>query len=277
MPDSKNIFMKKFLLLLAVAAPFFSFAQHFTSTFEDGKKIDYDIISDKFNDSKPLNILFGGFLTHLDANGEDFDLGASYYSKDKFFALSRLGIGAADNNSFTLTSISLEGIYFLRSWDKSKEIKFPVKSEYAGNNTIKKYMVKHDLQKRLHWGPHIGFSFPTHFVASDYYNYSGEINFGAGFFRGKFLSVVITDDQKPIKMRGTGQFAAYADIVYYMYSYNSNYTGTKYSPLGFKMYINGKGSLWGKRDFGFTYTLGAGTGGVYSFYPIIGFGVYGGF
>lgn len=261
--------MKKLFTLIALSFPFFSFAQHYTATFEDGKKIDYDIISDKFKDSKPLNILFGETLLSYGIFFEG--LGASYHVPDKFVAEASFGL-------LPTGAIHAEGIYFLKSWDSPKNMKFSVKSEYVGNNTIKKYIVKYELQRRAHIGPHIGFSTTNHGGGGTNAQSSSELSVGFGFFRGRFLNILLSgEDQKPVKMRGTSQFGAYADIVIYMLNYASDYTGDKLSSTGIRMYIKGKGSLWGKRDFGFTYMLGFGSYGTQAYYPVLGFGVYGGF
>ncbi len=258
--------MKKLFTLFAMAAPFFSFAQHYTSTFEDGVKIDYDIISDKFNDSKRINVFFHEWSGNAEEIG--MGLGASYHLPDKFFAEATYGF-------YPASSISFDGIYFLKSWDKMKKTSMSVKSEYVGNNTIKKYIIKYEIPRRCHIGPHVGYE-TISFRSTAEMTGASQIYIGFGFFRGRFLNMVI-GDKKPIKRRGTSQFGAYADLVIASVNYSSDYTGTKAGGTGFRAYIQGKTSFVGSRDWGLVYKFGLGMGGITPFYEIIDLGLYAGF
>jgi hypothetical protein len=266
----KKIYSTLFFVVMTVIA----YSQQYTANFDDGTKVDYDVISDKFTDCKPFNIRWGGIEYGLDES-HGYQLGASYFMKDKFYSQIHFNL----LNGFGLLA---EGVYFLKSWNKEKTLNFPVKEEYAGYNTIKKYLVKHTLQRQYYLGPHIGYAYNN--IVKDGYKYSGDISLGAALYRGKFIKVTIQDAvrTKPTKMRGTTQFGLYTDFVYYMIttdstSSNTSINTTKHSNIGFRMFISGKGSLWGKRDFGLFYLLGAGTGGTESLYPMLGFGIYGGF
>lgn len=259
--------MKKLLVMLLATASVSGWAQRYTASFEDGVKVDYEIISDKFEKCKPVNILFGGFICNsAEASGKG--LGISYYQPDKFFASARVGFLAG-------FGYFVEGTYFIQSWDKIKKTSFSVKSEYVGNNTVKKYVIKYDIPKQKHWGPHIGYESINPFYTEDVKG-GGMLTIGLGYLQGRFLNVMIAGDKKPVKMRGTGHMGAYADVAIYMVSYSDLYTGTKYSNVGFRTYITGKASVWGSRDWGVTYALGVGTGGVSSVYPVAGLGLYAG-
>jgi len=261
--------MKKTLLIsVFLCVNLLTFSQTLTAKFDDGTEINYDVLKDKFNDSKPLNLMWEG-LSMNNLDGQSYIFGASYYSADKFYTSAHLGLLGG-------FSFLVDGIYFISSWDKEKTLKFSVKEEYVGANTIKKYVVSHQLEKHYLWGPHIGYGFAN--ITTDTYKNSGEIEVGVSIFRGKFLNVLIQNEKrKAVKKRGTTQFALYADFVHYFIDYNADVTGKTIPKSGIRVHLRGKTGFWGTRDFGACYSLGFGTGGTVKVYPVMGLGIYGGF
>ena len=256
-------------------------AQHYTATFEDGVKLDYDIVTNKFADSKRFNVMWEGvLLSALSIDQGGYMFGASYCIPDKFYA-------SAHVNFLGGFTGMVDGIYFLKSWDKIRKTSFIVKSDYEGYN-IKHYVIKTEIPLRWSWGPHIGYAFASASSLDTMLRFksSAEIFAGLALFRGKFFSPLLSSGTKPVKMRRTSIFALYADFVYTPITYDATYQGNKTSGVGGRAYVSGKSSFWATRDWGFTYTGGFGFGGTSNssilpvalpIYPVLGIGLYAGF
>ena len=269
-----------FLLLVTFIVAFSAKAQHYTATFEDGVKLDYDIVTNKFADSKHINVMFeAALISALAVRQGGYMLGASYCEPDKFYATAQMNFVGG------LVAM-VDGIYFLNSWDKIRKTSFIVKSDYEGYN-IKHYVIKTEIPLRWNWGPHIGYAFASAGALDTMARFksSNEVFVGLALLRGKFFSPLLSAGTKPVKMRRTSIFAIYADFVYTPISYNANYSGEKPSGAGARVFVSGKSSFWATRDWGFTYTGGFGYGGPLSgeffpllpLYPVLGIGLYAGF
>src|ERR1017187_9981035 len=77
----KNKLLSIFLLLLFA---FSSKAQQQTATFDDGSKVEFEVISDKFKDAKPFTLAWEGNYLNMETN-VPYILGGTYYKADQFF------------------------------------------------------------------------------------------------------------------------------------------------------------------------------------------------
>lgn len=260
--------MKKiyFLLcLLSVLVVLNTSAQRQTATFDDGTKVDYEILTNKYKDSHHFSIYLGGNTL---STIYSYYLGASYRS-DKFLINTNVNPFGYD----TPKSFNVNGVLFLKEFEKEKDSRLRVKSEYTGSNTKTVYYIKSKMIKSTYIGPHLGYSAGFKLASDDDSTFftQNEIAIGVAIVFGRHTKYVVIDKgNSPTKFMGTGQFATYLDLLYFTPSHNN-------SSIGGRLYFNAKNSFVGTRDFGFAYGLGVGTDPFSEIYPIFAFGFYGGF
>lgn len=246
--------MKKVIPIFFVFVCFKGFTQQFTATFKDSTKINYEVISDKFQDAHKLNITFPPIAGPTNfGNDYPYLLNASYYSPKIFLA----------NASITINSFSVDGLFFIKTGNSS-----PIKNSFSVKQSGNvRWKVKHETPRRFHWGIHIGYE-------NGYFNYSPlhPIYLGIGFYRGSGAIVIMPG---PHKFRGKSEFAFYADYFKDFSGETFYFKGKKISGDGMRVYLQRKNGFWGSRESGISYGIGIQTLAGVKFSPILILGFYG--
>jgi hypothetical protein len=256
--------MKKFYLIALVML--FSrtiMAQSYTAKFEDGKEINYDVISDKMDGMNKVNILISG------------GIGISYFQPNICFVeakYSYFGVKGFDGN------------IFLKSFTKTKDKGITLMSKSAGYKSYINYNTKYKLERKIYLGIHCGFSninYSSNPISS--YNVKeNEVAIGIGITRGFNITYTTHAYKKPKTWTRSRQLNLFADILIsagHTIMNNSNtekvITSKDVSPVGFRTYLAGKSGIGRKSDrFGLTYNLGVGINTLKKVYPIAALGLY---
>lgn len=280
--------MNKFFLLGVLAIlPIIVMSQRHTATFENGTKVDYDIITTKFTDSKRFNLRGGAYVVNLDLH--TYLLGASYYMPNKFLLGVHYQPSQPVSNFSKLRSgsgVYADALIFVKSIEDLTPAKTTIIVKDVTEGTTRyKYKVKHDLTRRVHFGPHAGYIMHPNPVHRSYgYGFitrADEIELGFGCLRGRYIKIAAYTDNKVTKLQGTSSLRAQGDFVMYQYTYSADSTfqyRKKFDKSGIRVYLEGKFSIWGKLDWGLVGGIGLGTYGFISrTYFMYNGGVYIGF
>lgn len=248
-------------------------AQEYTAVFEDGTEVDYEIISDHTDDMNRFRIN----LNLFSFSDVKQPLSVSYFLPDAFLLNARAGFYSG----------GLDGLIFLSSFEKPNSVAATISSGYSELKVLTKYRTEVDVTRKTYFGIHTGYS---------YKDYSGrgfvdkhgfvahELVLGLGLTRGKFMEMIVNTVRKPLRLKGTTTFSLYADALLYPirnydgFEENSERSVDEFStPIGFRTFLEGRSSFWGRKDFGLAYQLGAGYFVLKEIQPIISIGIYAGF
>ena len=252
-------------------------AQEYTAVFEDGSEVDYEIINDHTDAKNRFNINLNLF-SFADVSQP---LVVSYFLPDAFSLNARAWYYSA----------GLDGLIFLSSYEKPSSVAATIKRGYSRGRTLTDYRTEIDVTRKTYFGIHTGYT---------YKDFSGggslgalleepgfvvhEIVIGLGLTRGKFMEMIVHTVKKPVRLKGTTTFSLYADALIYpirRHSELSEHTPESINeistPIGFRTYLEGKSSFWGRREFGMAYQLGVGYFVLKEIRPIASVGLYAGF
>lgn len=225
-----------YVFIFVVFLPLASFAQFRTYTFEDGTKIDVEIVSIDPDKAFRTSIYAGAFGLEVGNN-----LGISHYQPKKYFVSARLGIlGGGVDGSF-LFSNKLKRTKIKGSVRLSPDVK--------EDGLLRKYVLEIPIKKRRSYGVHVGWGYHNH----DYFNAH---NIAAGF---TMLTAKQTYWRIPSlkNKRKAGSLVSRlnADVVFYVgrklaastinQSIEAESINDITRPVGARLYYDGWASAWG--------------------------------
>jgi hypothetical protein len=234
-----------------------------TATFDDGVKVNYEIIENNPDKIKPgvMRIAFG-------------TLGINYqYLKPKQMEINGgLGFDASVNGSI---------LYALAPYEKEKKGNLSLKSQYVGANTVKVYVIKDVGYTQYNFfGVHGGVKYALPLI----YKYSYlQTAIGLGHFKTKHMAYFVEDKStgKNSRITYTKRSGFYADLLFFptyaeksSKSSSSSSTSSKPSQIGAQLYFDGsvlRGTRKGK-EFGMSWQFGVGFG-LSTILPVFGIGV----
>lgn len=256
--------MKKFLAILCLlSASVYMQAQMQTATFDDGTKVNFEVIENNPDKIKPgvMRIAFG-------------TLGINYqYLKPKQMEINGgLGFDASVNGSI---------LYALVPYEKQKKGTLSLKSQYIGANTVKVYVIKDVGYTQYNFfGVHGGVKYTVPFIYQ--YGYL-QTAIGVGHFKTKRLVYFVEDKAtgKNSRISYTKRSGVYADFLFFPV-YNeksrssSSSSSAKATPsqIGAQIYFDGSVLRGTRKDkeFGLSWQFGVGFG-LNTILPIFGIGM----
>ena len=258
-------------MILMLAASQLAKAQKMTATFDDGTKIDYELVEKELSQMHHWAV---ELPTRLDVGYRL--LAVYYYSPEKFRASAFIGFG----------TYGADGIYYLNSWSKQKPLNLPLKSSYTGANTTTTYYARiPDARRTFYMGPHLAIN--QNKWKTDRDSIQGtSIGLGWALTRGRHAKWIIQGRKRPISVRGTSFNSLIFDLNYFAglrnistasQSYTPQPVGDISTPFGVKLYYEGRTSFVMHREFGIHYSVGYSLSANKKAEPIAGFGFYFGF
>jgi hypothetical protein len=144
--------MKKNILLLAILLiSSFAVINAQQITFEDGTTVNVNHAS---FDYQSIRRASAGIMVNLDGLAGDKYAMVSYLMPEKFHLAANLGF----------SSLNLEGTIFFTGKTKQRDRSFSVKYESGGYNTIKRYVLKHPVEKRKEVGVYLAVNDYGHLI-----------------------------------------------------------------------------------------------------------------
>jgi hypothetical protein len=275
--NNQKVFdMKKYLIaqLLIFYPISLIYCQQQTAKFEDGRVINYEILNNRIDDIKKLNISY--------LNG----INVGYYSHRKFQASIKYQPAISD---LWGVKYGFDGIIFLKTFEIEKAKKLAVAAEPAGyyheHQIIKKYIIRPTFLISKELGLHLG-AYYNEYIAglrnlpSDYYIQANELFVGIGYVRSLHIEAKFDYGHEYQKRSATKQAFYYADVVFYANKEiipadtNDIIEEDNVSQnMGFRIYCEWKNSF-GKNNIGIMYRLGFQTGPyLQRGWPILGIGL----
>jgi|GEM_PF-2702061 len=200
--------MKKHFFTIFVISFLFNLNAHCqniqTATFDDGTKINYEILKNSFSDMKKFRINLCPFYTQ----GPRVEF--NYFHLDKFMANLTVGVPIASSEL-----VGIDGTYFLFSSSKKKMYKMSLKSVHTGYKSYNVYTVQTEMEKKKYFGIHGGYYYTSG------YRFDGHAVFaGLGFVSGRYIDIMVHNDDPNVKKRKKRSKAAiystiYADVIYF--------------------------------------------------------------
>lgn len=300
--------MKKVLPLLCILA----FASQllaqktYVAKFKDGTEIAFEVQEDHTDQMHKLNIYLHSSMNDY-GSALAYNLRASWFMPDKMFIQGGITANLEGGSTF-----GADLMFFLGSKEKEKEMSLTLKSEYVGRNTIQKKVAKFPGTRKTYFGLHGGI-YQKGITPALYYtsiqrgtgtfDITGisvtEILLGAGLFRGQRSRWKLEGEgkQKYLMKQGTTHLQITADVQFLLGNVKIEETtmdtagnliasgstlekGEVLSSVAARLYLSGKASFVGPKDFGLTYGLGVGTNPMKmagSITPYLALGIYMGF
>jgi|GEM_PF-4467119 len=250
----------------------------FVAKFDDGSTLDYVVTSTSPNDENKVVWTLPFIFSSYDGPTRGLNFTSiSYLQPGKFYVRANLTMAIVpdtgtiynsnSNNTQADFGFELEGDYFLSSKEQKYSLKYELKSQFVGNNTIKVYSGKTDITQAYYTG--IDGMFAYNPVVGPV------IGAGAALFKARHFSYFSASlSQKQFFRTATSRLVA--DLLFYPAIPQwmlDQYTGAKPSPIGARVFYESRSSFPGHHDFGFYYQIGLGYGmGTVSF--LMGFGLY---
>lgn len=120
-------------------------------TFEDGTTVNVNHASFNYQSIRRAS---AGIMVDLDGLAGDKYAMVSYLMPEKFHLAANLGF----------SSLNLEGTIFFTGKTKQRNRSFSVKYESGGYNTIKRYVLKHPVEKRKEVGVYLAVNDYGHLI-----------------------------------------------------------------------------------------------------------------
>lgn len=249
--------MKKLIIAIVLILPFCKVkSQTQTAVFEDGTKIDYEIL-EKDGDLRRRMIMGLGFIQYGDVINL---LSIDYFEPGKFWVEAKTGLAFAEVN----------GLVFLNSSEREKVKSIPLRSTYVGANTTLVHVIKNPLNLKKYFGIHAGYAYKDY----NSYQFGGgshgafnELALGVGMYKVLHTRYRVQAEKKPQKKLGENSLGIFADALFYVGSSGiPSDAESNYETLGYRIYLEGKNT-------GVTYKLGVMKGPQKDvFIPMFGFG-----
>ena len=252
-------------LALVLTAGTSAHAQTRTAVFEDGSKLDYNVLSESPEDLKPMWLHWGTFSE-----------GALYGAQvDKWipgkariqFTTSLIGANSSmsDDNSEFVDGTSpagrswrLRGHVFLSSWTKTKTKRLSLQSKSTGYNEVTRYTVEMDVPRNSYLAFHGGVSYQN-LAAVESVSY-GELALGVSLVRARHIDFEVYDEGKAgaVRQRGGSFMELYADALIFnnpapfLLSTQEYFEedGLEARPVGMEIAWKGVATATGKGGFG---------------------------
>ncbi|MGB1075030.1 MAG: hypothetical protein ACPGYK_02500 [Flavobacteriales bacterium] len=274
--------------------PLNGWCQRQSAAFEDGTKIEYEVLTDRPEHMSRLGIFWGAFTTDLVEGLQiQFAIPGKGLVSLQTNVLGAALYGDAPDSLYTQNeppaarSFRLRGVYFIKTNDKPKTLGLTLKSESTGYNEQTVYQLEYEVPRTYAWGVHGGIGYRnTDLLASSPYGLTyTELAMGVALTRSRNIALMTsTGKGKPRKYKGSSQMLLYADALLFFgieaphleNQIQMDLDNFQPSEAGFEMGWQGRTSFWGKRDWGFYAQAGFLVAPARST-PTFGFGIYAGF
>ena len=262
-------------------------AQNQTAVFEDGRKMDYNLLSEDCEDMKPLWLHWGA-LGEGSIYGAQIDTWIPGKARIQL-TTSILGTNVLQGDREDSVYVDgirpggrpwrLRGHVFLKSWTKSKTKRISLKSESTGYKEVTSYTMEMEMPRTSYLSFHGGIGYQN-LAATEDINWR-EIALGVSLVRARHLDFEVYDEGKTgaLRRRGGSFMELYADALIftgadpYTVSLLEEYAAEGREPRSLGMEVAWKGMATGSSKGGFGLWVKSGVMvGPYRIHPLFGAG-----
>ena len=180
-------------------------AQNQTAVFEDGRKMDYNLLSEDCEDMKPLWLHWGA-LGEGSIYGAQIDTWIPGKARIQL-TTSILGTNVLQGDREDSVYVDgirpggrpwrLRGHVFLKSWTKSKTKRISLKSESTGYKEVTSYTMEMEMPRTSYLSFHGGIGYQN-LAATEDINWR-EIALGVSLVRARHLDFEVYDEGKRVR------------------------------------------------------------------------------